>query len=155
MTDQPSLPYGGTEGHSGTETSRALAEDTVESAASRQDAVLAYIRERGAHGATVGEVRDNLMPHHGAASRSLTNLHIAGRLARLTEVRDRAKVYVHPSYVAGRETERYQATSQRHRRAALEEARRRIVALDWREGDWSDGVNAALWEIDDLISEGL
>lgn len=129
MTDHASLNYAGTEGYSGTETSRAYAEETASSAASRQDAVLAHIRSMGGNGATVGEIRRDVIPHHGAASRSLTNLHIAGKLVRLAEVRNRAKVYVVPEHAGGREFEKYQGTAEKHRREAVREVWREILDI--------------------------
>jgi hypothetical protein len=42
--------------------------------------------------------------HHGQASGALSVLHKEGRIARLTERRNRCAVYVLPEYVQGRET---------------------------------------------------
>lgn len=43
--------------------------------------------------------------HHGQASGALSVLHKTGYVARLTEVRERCKVYVHPDFVGGRPIE--------------------------------------------------
>lgn len=101
------LPYAGTSGWSGTETSRQRAEEQDRSGitGARQRAILHDIVNAGASGLTVKELRDITGWHHGSVSACLTNLHKAGAIARLSEVRDRCKVYVAPEYVEGRETE--------------------------------------------------
>ena len=50
------------------------------------------------------DVRDTTL-HHGRVSGALSVLHKVGKLARLTETRDKCKVYVLPEYVNGRPTE--------------------------------------------------
>lgn len=102
-------PDGGdlfTSGWSGSETShqRALSEDASGVTAQRQDAVRRYVTAAGYYGKTVKEVRDHLGLHHGQVSSALSVLHKEGRLARLTETRDRCAVYVYPTFVQGRET---------------------------------------------------
>lgn len=102
------LTYGGTSGWSGTDTSRQRAEsqdrDGTTGIVQRQ--VLSLVLSSMARGVTVAEVR-LMLPgrHHGSISSALTNLHRAGRIARLAEQRERCKVYVNPMYVGERETE--------------------------------------------------
>lgn len=102
----PSLPYAGTEGFAGSDTSRAQAQaDAVSGVASkRQRYVLIMAARAQEKGITVAELRDTNL-HHGRISGALSVLHKEGRLARLTEVRDRCKVYVLPWYTKGRPTE--------------------------------------------------
>jgi hypothetical protein len=102
----PSLPYAGTEGYAGSDTSRLRAQnDAVSGVASkRQRYVLIMAARAGEKGITVAELRDvNL--HHGRVSGALSVLHRTGRLMRLTEIRDKCKVYVLPQYVGDRATE--------------------------------------------------
>jgi hypothetical protein len=109
----PELPYGhgeqATSGHSGTDTSEARAREADASGetARRQRAVLALLARRKGHGATWREVSQHVGVHHGSASGTLSNLHRAGRIARLAEVRDRCHVYVLNEDVGGRATEPY------------------------------------------------
>lgn len=103
---EPSLPYAGTEGYSGTDTSRAqaLSDATNGVASTRQRYVLINAVNAGERGVTVAELRDSRL-HHGRVSGALSVLHKEGRLVRLTEVRDKCKVYVMPDQVNGRPTE--------------------------------------------------
>lgn len=104
------LPYAGTSGHSGTDTSeeRARTEDADGTTAKRQRMVVAWLQARGHYGGTVRELRQRFVWHHGQASAALTNSHQGGKIARLTEKRDRCKVYVAPEFVLGREVEKVQ-----------------------------------------------
>lgn len=107
--DQPSLPYGSnpaTAGWSGSDTSRERAErEAVDGTANeRQRRVLEGMVRRGWLGATVKEVRESTGWHHGVASGVLSVLHKDGRLARLTDRRDRCAIYVLPEHVDGRDT---------------------------------------------------
>jgi hypothetical protein len=101
------LPYAGTSGWSGTETSRQRAEheDTTGITGARQRETLTLVQQGGYNGMTVRELRSVTGWHHGQASSVLTLLHKAGAIARLSATRDRCKVYVHPDSVLGRETE--------------------------------------------------
>lgn len=116
MNDQPSLPYEGTEGWSGSETSRERAyRDASEGVASaRQRAVLDLLSKCGADGATWFEVANALNLHHGQASGSLTALHKDGRIERLTETRGRCQIYVLPQYIGDREIAPYKPNKSRH-----------------------------------------
>lgn len=102
----PALPYAGTEGYSGSDTSeeRARAEAADGTAASRQAQVRRMLRARGAEGMTVKEFREATGHHHGKASGTLSSMHKDGDVVRLAERRNRCEVYVLPAYVNGRET---------------------------------------------------
>jgi hypothetical protein len=99
-------PYAGTSGWSGSATSeeRAQREDSEGITARRQRQTLDFLAVRQAVGLTVKDLRDVSGWHHGQASSSLSVLHMAGAVARLTERRDRCQVYVLPEFVNGRET---------------------------------------------------
>jgi len=101
------LPYAGTSGWSGSETSQARATSADSSGVTsyRQSAALFALYAAGVDGLTWKELGDVQGWHHGTATGVLSVLHKAERIARLSMVRDRCKVYVHVDYVAGRETE--------------------------------------------------
>jgi DNA-binding MarR family transcriptional regulator len=127
MSEQPELPYyDGSEsssGHSGSDTSASAARqaDTDGTTKAMQAEVLDLLSAAtpgiislgiGARmGITVKELREQTGWHHGNASRVLSDLHKTGSIARLTEVRNRCKVYVLPYYVMGREVEQQGHTS--------------------------------------------
>jgi hypothetical protein len=67
--------------------------------------VLAFLAGCGPWGVTWLELAAVLDVHHGSASGVLSVLHKGGRICRLTERRNRCKVYCLPEYVNGRETE--------------------------------------------------
>lgn len=102
------LPYDGTEGFSGTDTSEARARSEAISgvASVRQRYVLIQAARAGVRGVTVAELRDDRL-HHGRISGTLSVLHKVGKLARLRETRDRCKVYALPEFVDGREVESF------------------------------------------------
>lgn len=108
MSDDTALPYAGTEGYAGSETSKARAiDDVVKGIASKRQRYILILAERAKEkGVTVAELRDASL-HHGRVSGALSVLHGAGKLARLTETRGRCKVYVLPEYVNDRPTERH------------------------------------------------
>lgn len=102
----PDLPYAGTSGWSGSETSRERAEDEDESGvtSARQAAALNALEVRGDAGLTWRELAEVYGWHHGQASGALSVLHKEGRIARLAKVRrNRCSVYVLPAHVEGRE----------------------------------------------------
>lgn len=78
----------------------------------RLDQVLALVRDSGAHGITVVEVRTLTGLHHGAASSALSSLHREGQIVMLAEQHARCHIYVLPEHVNGR------AVAQRRRAAA-------------------------------------
>lgn len=103
--DTPILPYSGTSGHSGSDTSeeRARREDRDGTTSKRQRATLTYLSGRGQQGATWVDLGSAFNLNHGQASGVLSVLHGAGKIERLTERRHKCLVYVAPEYVAGRE----------------------------------------------------
>jgi len=99
------LPYAGTSGWSGSETSRerALRDDNDGTTTERQRLVMEYLDYRRWVGATYVEVGRVFGWHHGQASGVLSVLHKADRIARLADVRrDRCAVYVMPYHVGDR-----------------------------------------------------
>jgi len=106
----PLTPYAGTSGWSGTDTSRdrAAREDTDGTTSHRQRATLTALRDVGRDGYTWRELAATLGWHHGQASGALSTLHKEGRIVRLTEKRDRCRVYVHPAHQDGRDADTYQ-----------------------------------------------
>jgi hypothetical protein len=102
-------PYTGSSGWSGSETSKRRADDadTSGKTARLQQDILAELGRRRADGLTVKEAREVLSGHHGAVSGALSNLHKAHVIARLSENRQRCAVYVLPSHVQERPTEKY------------------------------------------------
>lgn len=100
------LMYGGAEGSSGSDASheRATREARDGTATDRQQAILDYLDRQAEYGGTWREVGTALGLHHGQVTGSLSNMHKAGDVARLTARRDRCSVYVHPDHVNGRET---------------------------------------------------
>lgn len=107
MLSQPELPYAGTSGHSGTNTSRERARQSDSSGQTgrRQKQTLNFMFERFTLGVTWKELSDELNLHHGSASGVLSVLHLVGKIERLAETRNRCKVYVLPDFVQGRATE--------------------------------------------------
>lgn len=104
--DEAALPYAGTEGYAGSDTSKARAiDDAVSGTASKRQRYILILAGRAKErGITVAELRDTNL-HHGRVSGALSVLHKVGKLARLTEVRGKCKVYVLPEYVGDRPTE--------------------------------------------------
>lgn len=99
-----SLEYAGTEGSSGSDAShdRAAAEAEDGTASERQALILAELANAGAAGLTWRELSANTGRHHGQVTGSLSNLHKAQKVARLTEKRGRCSIYVLPEHVGGR-----------------------------------------------------
>jgi len=107
--ETPVLPYGGTSGWSGSDTSleRASRADKDGTTSARQATTLNALLNAGVSGLTWSELASILNVHHGAASGVLSTLHKAGHICRLTERRNKSQVYVLPAYVAGREKVAY------------------------------------------------
>lgn len=101
------LPYNGSSGHSGTDTSKERADELDKSGKTKdlQLKALNLADKNNVHGVTWSEVAKALNIHHGSASCVLSVLHKAGELVRLNERRGRSKVYVLPQWIDGRETE--------------------------------------------------
>lgn len=101
------LPYAGTSGWSGSDTSmdRAAEADTSGKTAKRQAEVVRALESSGIAGLTWTELQQIVPLHHGTLSGALSVLHKEGVIARLAERRKRCKVYVMPQFVNGRLTE--------------------------------------------------
>ena len=108
LLNQPELPYNGTSGHSGTNTSqeRALHADRSGKTALRQAQALNLLSQREMAGLTWKEFSEITGLHHGTASGVLSVLHKTGRIARLKETRNGCKVYVDVFCVQGRVIEK-------------------------------------------------
>jgi len=104
----PELPYNGTSGWSGSETSKARArkQDVDGTTTKRQKDALMFLWEQHENGCTWKELAEAFGVHHGSASGVLSVLHLAERIERLALTRNRCKIYVMPEFVAGRETEK-------------------------------------------------
>jgi hypothetical protein len=105
----PELPYAGSSGWSGSSTSKTRADDADRSGETRdrQAYVLRLLARKRDLGATWKDIAEETGWHHGNASGALSVLHKTAKIARLTEKRNRCKVYVLPEYVYGRDTERH------------------------------------------------
>jgi DNA-binding MarR family transcriptional regulator len=103
----PELPYAGTSGYSGSDTSeeRARVADRSGKTALRQAQALTLISNSGSQGLTWKEFSDVTGLHHGSASGVLSVLHKSGRIARLKQTRDKCKIYVDVRAVQGRAVE--------------------------------------------------
>jgi hypothetical protein len=100
------LPYGNTSGHAPAPSSRdaVVARDKDGRTATQQERAYLAVQASGWGGLTWRELDRLYGWGHGTTSRVLSDLHKAGRLARLLETRARCAVYVHPDKVEGRET---------------------------------------------------
>jgi len=129
--EKPILPYAGTSGWSGSDASRERAEerDSSGKTGQLQARVWAAVGNYGISGTTIKRLRE-IFPgeHHGTLSGALTALHKGGKIARLTEKRDRCSIYVLPEYVNGREV----AQPSVRPRPVPEWAK---VMVEWSEGD--------------------
>lgn len=107
LAAKPHLPYAGSSGHSGTDTSeeRATRRDRNGDTARAQAQVLALLESAGPTGMTWSEIASVTGWHHGTTSGTLSVLHAEGEILRLSERRARSKVYVLPEHSAGRATE--------------------------------------------------
>lgn len=92
----PELPYAGTSGWSGSDTSRERAkrQDSDGTTAMRQGAIYSLLSQSRTAGMTWKEIAEQTGWHHGQVSGALSVLHKTGRIARLVERRDRCAVYV-------------------------------------------------------------
>lgn len=105
--DDVSLPYAGTSGWSGTDTSRerAIISDTTGDTSERQKYVVQMLHHRGRSGITWKELANITGWHHGQASGVLSVLHKEGRIARLLDKRARCRIYVHLTHIGDRLTD--------------------------------------------------
>ena len=98
-----------TEGWSGSDTSHARAsrERRTGRDLHRREATWDVVRLGGLNGATWREVAEALHCHHGAASGALSNLHKAGKVARLKQQSGGSAIYVLPHAVNDRPVSEY------------------------------------------------
>ena len=94
------VPYNGTAGWSGTDTSQQRAVDNISSSReeNNQQKALRLLKRRGTAGLTWKELSMETGWHHGTASGILSILHMSGAIVRLYTVRNRCKVYVHQNF---------------------------------------------------------
>jgi hypothetical protein len=94
------VPYNGTAGWSGTDTSEQRALDNVNSGRelNNQQIALAYLKAIGISGVTWKELSTYTGWHHGTTSGVLSVLHMSGAIVRTYTTRNRCKVYVHQNF---------------------------------------------------------
>lgn len=94
------VPYNGTAGWSGTDTSKQRALDNLYSGRelNNQQIALAYLKSRGTNGATWKDLATETGWHHGTASGILSLLHMSGAIVRTIKTRNRCKIYVHQNF---------------------------------------------------------
>jgi hypothetical protein len=94
------VPYNGTAGWSGTDTSKARALDNVKSGKelNNQQLALHLLKKAGTDGLTWKELSEATGMHHGTASGVLSILHKEGAAARRVFTRMRCKIYIHQDY---------------------------------------------------------
>lgn len=117
----PELPYAGTSGHSGSDTSedRARRQDHDGTTSKRQTQTMHFLEIVKHHGVTWKELGDHFSQHHGSASGVLSVLHLKGHIVRLNESRNGCKIYVLPTYVQGRKVEERRVRRCPHCRGVL------------------------------------
>jgi hypothetical protein len=94
------VPYNGTAGWSGTDTSQQRALDNIHSGReeNNQQKALRLLKLRGTAGLTWKELSRDTGWHHGTASGILSVLHMSGAIVRIYTTRNRCKVYVHQNF---------------------------------------------------------
>jgi hypothetical protein len=94
------VPYAGTAGWSGTDTSKLRAQENLISGReeNRQVKALALLKNAHTNGMTWKELSDVTGWHHGTASGVLSVLHQSGAIVRLYSARNRSKIYVHQNF---------------------------------------------------------
>ena len=97
---QAYVPYNGTAGWSGTDTSEQRALDNLYSGRelNNQQIALAYLKSKGTDGVTWKELAIETGWHHGTSSGVLSVLHQSGAIVRTIKTRNRCKVYVHQNF---------------------------------------------------------
>lgn len=100
MNDKAYVPYNGTAGWSGSDTSKARALDNVKSGRelNNQQKALYLLKRAGTNGLTWKDIATATGWHHGTASGVLSVLHTSGAIVRTYIVRNRCKVYVHQDF---------------------------------------------------------
>jgi len=94
------VPYNGTAGWSGTDTSEQRALNNIHSGReeNNQQRALSYLKIAGTSGMTWKELATGTGWHHGTASGVLSVLHLSGAIVRTYTTRNRCKVYVHQNF---------------------------------------------------------
>ena len=94
------VPYNGTAGWSGTDTSkdRAMINLRTGKEYNNQQKALALLKDARANGLTWKELSDHTGMHHGTASGVLSVLHQAGAILRSIRVRNGCKIYYSIEY---------------------------------------------------------
>lgn len=100
MNDKAYVPYNGTAGWSGSDTSKARALDNIKSGRelNNQQKALHLLKRAGTNGLTWKDIATATGWHHGTASGVLSVLHTSGAIVRTYTVRNRCKVYVHQDF---------------------------------------------------------
>lgn len=113
MTTQPYVPYAGTAGWSGTDTSkeRALTNLRTGKELNNQQKALAILKRFAHRGLTWKELGGEADMHHGTASGVLSVLHKSGAIIRTSFVRNNCKVYMDISFADKVEHEPYVSKS--------------------------------------------
>jgi hypothetical protein len=103
------VPYNGTAGWSGTDTSqdRALYNLRTGRELNNQQKALAVLKEVRESGLTWKELSDRTGMHHGTASGVLSVLHMAGVILRSTRKRNNCKLYYSIEFSEGVPYEAY------------------------------------------------
>jgi len=94
------VPYKGTAGWSGTETSknRAMVNLRTGKEYNNQQKALALLKDARTNGLTWKELSEHTGMHHGTASGVLSVLHKAGAILRTINVRNGCKIYCSIEY---------------------------------------------------------
>lgn len=94
------VPYNGTAGWSGTDTSEQRTDNNVNSGRelNNQQLALLLLKRADTNGLTWKELAIATGWHHGTASGVLSVLHLSGAIVRTYIVRNRCKVYAHQNF---------------------------------------------------------
>jgi hypothetical protein len=94
------VPYNGTAGWSGSDTSKQRALDNIHSGRelNNQQKALHLLKHMGKLGLTWKELANETGWHHGTASGVLSVLHTSGAIVRTYTIRNKCKVYVHQDF---------------------------------------------------------
>jgi hypothetical protein len=94
------VPYNGTAGWSGTDTSEQRALNNIHSGRelNNQESALFILKNKKTYGATWKELASYTGWHHGTTSGVLSVLHMSGAIVRTYTTRNRCKVYVHQNF---------------------------------------------------------
>ena len=119
-------------GDAGNETSRArrIIADKTGLTGKRQKLIFELVTRWGREGATVGEIENYTGLGHGLASSSLTHLHRAGHIQRITEQRMKQEVYVHPEFRDDRTESPYRPRREIHHPRYLTKEQVLAVMMD-------------------------